>query len=196
MNSFVLRLAALFGVLLSITAIGYTATTTSPPKTPSGWVYPSGKALTNDGNWLTCGADYFTGLRHIGTDIPATLGATVYSIGEGRVAAISPNGWGDGNCAVLVRHLGERGEFIAVYGHIKSTLTVGNYIRIGDSVGTVGKWDGGNHLHFGIHPGKAVPSGSLGRLSDSDCSKPTETNGFVAPISYIRVVRPVAGPIK
>ena len=132
---------AMLSAILGLSTVAMTATNTGPAKTPTGWVYPTGTALTDDGNWGACGKAYFSGKRHIGTDIPAAVGSKVYAIDRGIVVSRSLNGWGDGNIALLVRHLGTRGEFIAVYGHLKSASTnlkAGDSVNSGSVIGTVG----------------------------------------------------------
>lgn len=103
---------------------------------------------------------YFTDLYHNGYDIMASYGQPVYPITGGTVTQLSYDGWTSGgttNMAVIMVHTTSTGQrFRALYGHIQvSTLNqqvkVGAWIPAGTSIGKVGTWSSGNHLHFGIN---------------------------------------------
>jgi|CXWL01.1.fsa_nt_gi murein DD-endopeptidase MepM/ murein hydrolase activator NlpD len=174
-------------------------TTAAIVRTPTGYAYPVDWTLTTDGNFGACGAAaYYAGLRHTGTDIAAAVGTTVRSVGSGRVVqVIGPDlGAGPGNYAVLIQTGGQTSyqTVIAtmVYGHIRNlTVRAGDNVNLGTVLGTVGPYSGGNHLHFGVHPGPSLTfvSRGWGRLATS-CSG-TDYNGFTEPIRYIRTVRPL-----
>jgi hypothetical protein len=169
-------------------------------RTHTGWYFPLqyprvtsyGGAQWPDGNFGFWGSSqYYAGLRHIGTDMLVSAGTSVMTIGPGTVIARSTSGWGTGNVALAIRHTSTSGDFVAVYGHIRSNLQVGSQIQWGQVIGTIGAYpEGGDHLHFGIRPGSTI-SGSWGRISDPDGSHPGETNGFVPPISWINTETPV-----
>ena len=164
----------------------------------NGFYYPI-DGTSGDANWLACGSSYSANVRHLGTDISASETTPVFAVGDGTVVSISgPNvssGWGSGNYAVAIRHESTAGTFIAIYGHIRN-LTVSensdnNTVTPGQQLGTIGPYYNGSHLHFGIRPGSSVPSTNWGRISDSGCNSPNNTNGFVAPITYIEANSPL-----
>lgn len=155
-------------------------------KTKSGFYWPTGAPPPIENNWLGSGCDgqtgYFDGLYHIGRDILAPEGSRVYAISSGEVLSVSQNGWGDDNVAILIKHeLTTNQQFIAVYGHIRSELKIGDKVRGGMSFATVGFWEEGTHLHFGIRPGNTL-AGPYGKMP---CPFEGNTNGFVDPIDWI-----------
>lgn len=156
-----------------------------------------------DANFGACGCDdYVCDIRHLGADLAARVGTEVYPVADGEVIYRSGGrgtGWGEGNLAVFVRHASEDGPFVAVYGHIRSERVVGERVRAGAPLGTVGPYlvlteegwvQGTPHLHLGVHPGPDMPSGPTGQLVDLDCEQPSETAGFVPPVRFLRTHRP------
>jgi hypothetical protein len=194
--------------------------------TPSGFFYPINLAISGDANWSACGPDYFTDLRHIGADLfydsephndSNNIGRPVIAISRGTVIAKSGpsecSGWGIDNFALAIRHSSTTGDFIAVYGHIRTSLNIGDGVDPGEQIGILGAYqehasfgkDKSNvcktsgslltrkaHLHFGVFPStNKFPSTSWGRVKDSNCSHPDSTNGFVNPLDWIRVKVPI-----
>jgi len=90
----------------------------------TGLYAPVEGTISGNGNWLACGNAYFTGKRHLGTDIMRGVGTGVFAVGAGTVLAISQNGWESGNVALAILHESSAGSFVAIYGHIRN-LTVG-----------------------------------------------------------------------
>jgi murein DD-endopeptidase MepM/ murein hydrolase activator NlpD len=169
-------------------------------RTPTGWYYPLQYAMTStyggaqwpDGNFGFWGSSkYFSGLRHIGVDLMAPRNTAVFTIGPGKVIAKSFNGWGDGNVALAILHSSTSGDFVAVYGHIRTGLKVGDQVTWGQQIGTIGPYPDGDHLHFGIRPGSTI-SGDWGRVSDPNGTNTNYTNGFVPPITWINTRTPKA----
>ncbi|MBT4447595.1 MAG: peptidoglycan DD-metalloendopeptidase family protein, partial [Candidatus Komeilibacteria bacterium] len=163
--------------------------------TPTGFYYPTGTSDPGPfAGWLSSGCNpgdpYFPGLYHIGHDYQTDLGAPVYLISDGIIADVSYGGWGetDGqtNVAIFVRHeLSDGTFFLALYGHIQSSFTdedVGVSVYAGNTLGVVGDWDYGIHLHFGVRPGTEIPLTNWGRMP---CDSWPDTNGFVDPINWI-----------
>lgn len=162
-------------------------------KTPTGFYWPTGtNALSNYAEWLALGCngstDYLTDRYHIGKDIAATKGDSVYAIASGKIIARSVNGWGSQNVALVIRHALANGiEFFALYGHVRSALDVGATVTAGEAIATVGPWVYGPHLHFGIHLGPTFPENRFGIMP---CSAWPKTNGFVEPVSWITTQTP------
>jgi murein DD-endopeptidase MepM/ murein hydrolase activator NlpD len=163
--------------------------------------YPTGvyKAAdyTQFAGWLDgCAGSRSSKKRcHLGIDIRADEGAGVYPISGGRIVAISASGWNcrgtSGNVGVVVQHELEDGtEFLALYGHVRTKLTVDDTVCPGKSFATVGQWCNGNHLHFGIHPGLTMPATNWGSLPCGKCKD--HQNGFVDPLEFLRNHRPQA----
>ena len=163
-------------------------------KTSTGFYYPTGASnLTGNTGWLASGcngnSNYFRNEYHIGQDIGVSLNATVYAIADGDVIVRSTSKtWGTGNLGILIKHrLADGSYFIALYGHIRSSLVVGSKVYAGQSFATIGPWSEGYHLHFGIIPSTTYPSGNWGRMP---CSSWPSTNSFVDPISWIKTKTP------
>ena len=159
----------------------------------------AGSAYTNGWQWPTKTSDfggyagflasgcfgntrYTSGQYHIGQDIKAALGASVYPLSEGDVTQISPNGWGTGNVAVIVRHrLSTGGTVIGLYGHVVASVKVGDHVTPTTVLGTVGLWAGGTHVHLGIHPDNVLTS----PFGLQQCAAWPATNGWLDPASYL-----------
>lgn len=165
--------------------------TTTPPRTSTGFYLPTnlGSRPRGCGSWLgrdrAHGGCYIDGYYHIGLDIPGSVGTSVYAVADGVVIARSDDAasWGRGNSALYVRHTLRNGtKFVALYGHITTSVRAGQNVLAGRIIGSVGRWPNGNHLHFGVRPGSAQPPAPTGMVKNP--SWPW-TNGFVDPWSYI-----------
>ena len=184
------RRRAILTSLLPALLIGLTAGDASAQtKTPTGFYYPNGSTphVQMCGGWLARdaahGGCYTNGQYHIGADIEAPLGAPVYAVADGTVVFRSTSGWGTGNVGIAIRHYaGDGTAFIAVYGHIRTSVVAGNIVRAGVSFATIGPWSYGTHVHFGVAPGSTYPSGNLGTLSNTNWAW---TNSFVDPLNWI-----------
>ena len=195
-----LMIGLIFNSLPAAEANSYLATTT-----PTGFYYPTGKPPVYDPpqeygydgactyydcpGWLAREDDYWSGYYHIGQDIEANVEDNVYAISDGRVRYISHGGWGTDNVGIFVKHkLNDGTEFLALYGHIRSSVKVGDDIDGGKSFATIGPFGNEPHLHFGIHPGTSLPPSNpsekigWGRMGIKHWPN---TNGFVDPIAWI-----------
>ena len=164
-------------------------------KTQTGFYWPIGIANFNSGKgwWMSKDPDYFSNYYHIGTDmITRDLNYPVYAISDGKIIYkhCDNNSWGLGNCALLIKHkTSDNNEFVAIYGHIRTSLDQGNTVSAKQILGTTGPWSSGIHLHFGIHPGPEIPysdsaSGiGWGRMTVSHYPN---ANGFVDPIAFLK----------
>lgn len=198
-----------FSVTLTLAFFEITAIAQSNlPKTPTGFHYPVNSIISNDANWLACGYNYDVDTRHNGADLIYGIGTPVYTIGPGTVVFKSgpaeKSGWGIGNYAIVIRHSAKSGDFFAVYGHIQTSLSVGDTVEWQQQIATIGPYretdkntglvkDKTPHLHFGIFPTTfGFPSNGWGRITDNGCVSPNATNGFVAPITFIRTKEPLS----
>lgn len=186
------RLIATMCVLafaVAMLGLGKQPADASPASFPGGYLYPTDTTrVSSGGHWLAQGSGcpspsgYVRGLKHLGVDFGRAAGAPVYAVGPGTVTRISTGGWGTGNVGVGIRHTNSDGStFEAIYGHVRTTLKVGDRVRRGTRIATVGPFSGGAHLHFGIAP-SGLPSNGLGQM---DCWA-SGTNRFVNPITYLR----------
>jgi|GEM_PF-6675621 len=153
----------------------------------TGWQEPlrTNTLGSTKSSWLASGCNgsraYEAGLYHIGQDIPTAVGTAVFPVSAGTVVLVSPNDWGTGNVAVVVRHpIAPTGSILVLYGHIRSNLSVGTPVTPLTMLGTVGDYPQGSHLHVGVH-GDTPLSGALGRLP---CNPAQPTNGFVNPSAF------------
>ena len=166
-------------------------------QTQIGFYYPIGtNQLGNLVGFLSTPPEYFTGLYHLGKDIKAQEGVSVYAIADGELVRISrdESGWGSGNVGLIIRHRLEDGSsFFAVYGHLRTNLSEGVAVSAGQVIGAIGHYKYGSHLHFGIYPGENAPTSPLGRWylpkgwKNGDVLDP---KGFVDPIKWIEEKRP------
>ncbi|MFD0361142.1 peptidoglycan DD-metalloendopeptidase family protein [Nocardia sp. GCM10030253] len=103
------------------------------------------------------------GGAHLGVDMAATDGTTIYSVSDGRVVAAGPAS-GFGNWVVVDSVDTNGRSYSAVYGHMWDS---GVHVRVGDTVtagqpiaqvGSAGE-SSGPHLHFEIVPGGRFTGG-------------------------------------
>jgi murein DD-endopeptidase MepM/ murein hydrolase activator NlpD len=166
--------------------------------------------------WLARDKYYgWTQKYHIAQDIPAKVGEPVYAIADGYIVHVSTGGWGDGNVSIFVKHTLDTGEtFLAVYGHVRDYKAVGTLgdrwpnvktpvpVKAGEPFAKVGPWCVGGdcwdaHLHFGIHPGEAMPTYE-DKLNDRDdigwgmigLNHWPNTYGWKDPIEWITTKKP------
>lgn len=184
------------GILFAQNSVTFTQTATS-------FFYPLGKSTWNKtgGTWLgrDAGNDtdgspaYSSGFYHLGVDMPGNVGDNVFAISNGRIVAVSDSAdsWGTGNKAILVVHTLSNGvEFLAVYGHIVTSVKVGDRLAGGVSFATIGSYPpGGNHLHFSVIS-DINQRGNLGRAANSDWSNKFK---HLDPVNYITTNNPKCG---
>ena len=158
--------------------------------TATGFYYPTGSSdLGTYWDWLAVSGAYY----HLAKDIQADLDDPVYAVDDGVVLSRSTGGWdnipGDSysNIALLVHHqLADGTDYIAVYGHVISSLQPDDPVTAGQQIATIGPWDSFDHLHFGIHPGLDItaPYGWI------DLPVAPPYNGFTNPITWIETQDP------
>ncbi len=131
--------------------------------------------------------------NHLAQDYPAFVGDSVRAVADGQVHRIydSIGGFGGGNPsrngpAIVVKHKKRDGTiFFALYGHISSSLSQGDFVRGNEVIGTVQDYlygSGNNtqhwpHLHFGIWDAENnFPTTNLGYGTD---------RSFVNPVPFL-----------
>ncbi len=198
------------------TPTGFVYPTGLGPNNEKTYNYGDGEAKTyykyykkcgrNDAGWLARGDkyDYVAGKYHIAQDIKCSEGDPIFAISEGIVRSIDSDvcwNWkcdptGD-NKGILIEHtLSNGNKFLALYGHIHpdSDVNVGDEIYPGQPFATLGPYGDQDHLHFGIRPGTAIPPSPWGALPlanwINEDDPPTDTNGFVDPIEWIKTRTP------
>ena len=177
------------------------------PKSGTGFYYPIGRRSWDHGGggWLSQGPSgpddhdpnkkYTEGYYHIGEDMLAPEGSSVYAISKGTVKKIyttSSNAdedkrtWyiGPGNSVMFIEHtLSDDSKFLGMYMHIRPKVREGQEVNAGDEIATIGPWYNAPHLHFGIVPGTRWPASSMGRMRLP--FNPRNTNGFVDPVDWL-----------
>jgi len=176
------------------------------PTAPNGkqsYGYDGACTYYNYAGWLARGdkGHYLSGRYHLGQDMEADVGDNVYAITDGVVAYISYTNWGSGNLGIVLRHkLSDGTEFLALYGHVRSAVSISDNIASGESFAIIGPYDTIPHLHFGIHPGLTIPPTNWGSMPLSSWPDPNaypgdpngpDTNGFVDPIEWINTRTPL-----
>lgn len=161
------------------------------PASLGGYLHPTDNTtVTRGGGFLDQGpgcpnpSGYLSGQKHLGVDFSRPVGAPVYAIADGVVDTVGSSNWdGQGNSALGIRHTNADGStFVALYGHIKHSLSKGATVRRGQSIGTIGSYPpGGSHLHFGINPGK-FPLNGQGSMPCTEAG----SRDFVNPIQYLQ----------
>lgn len=188
-------------VLAVLSFITYSRSTCAQGQTSGNFYYPTGSInfristrwlaadCDGSGEYITRDGDqkYHVGVDIVPTDRDQVVGSPVYAIADGVVDFRSPNGWGKGNVGIIVKHkLSSAIEFLAVYGHIVSSLDVGDSVIAGKPFATIGSYSS-PHLHFGIQlftePDIDTAAGKgWGIMS---CSNWPDRNGFENPIAWI-----------
>ncbi len=136
------------------------------------------------------------GREHLGVDLSATPGTTVYAVCDGVVVSTNA-GFADlVSAVVVVEHECDEplGKVYAYYGHVNSVLLQSESVTAGGVIGTVRDWGWNSHLHYGLsmqlmENWGLVPSGpSLQSLQEQ---------GWLNPMNYFvaNSVRPPVQPV-
>ncbi len=131
---------------------------------------------------------YQSGQYHLGEDLASKLGDSVYAIDKGKIILCSKNGWGEGNCALVIQHK-TKGEldYKAYYGHlVLETAKQSGEVKTGEKIGEIGAWDP-PHLHFGINAENNTPKYfGIGQLPTGyKKGDLLEDYGFIAPSTFL-----------
>lgn len=108
--------------------------------------------------------------EHLGIDLSAAVGDSVYAIADGRILKIHNNMWGsDWKTVILIQHAASDrfGTILVtgIYGHVQRAdqagvtnprtgryWVTGDVVRLGEVIGKVANTKYGPHLHFGLTP--------------------------------------------
>ncbi|HEU4890605.1 MAG TPA: VCBS repeat domain-containing M23 family metallopeptidase [Vicinamibacterales bacterium] len=189
------RRIATVGVLGVMSVVAFASAAAAQSRLPTGFYFPLTTFVsTGCSYWLARDAAHggcypFNGYYHLGYDIRAAAGSPVFAVSAGTVAKIESDN--AGNIAMYVRHtLSDGSAFHAMYGHVRSTLRVGDTVLAGATIATVGPYAStASHLHFGISPGAIVPPGSY--EIGINAYWPS-TNGFADPLNWIMTKSPAS----
>lgn len=178
------RLACVGAVMLLFALVG-SASAVTPGS--GAWYWPTG--TESFGGMSPWWASRGGGIRHLAQDMASPSGHAVYAVGAGRVLeSMYIDGYGPGGSvggAMLVLHRTATGiEFKALYGHLKGLrYDKGDTVAAGAVIGYV-NGASPNHVHFGIHPGRAYPpDGNEFRGHTYD---PDHAYGWVDPVAFLR----------
>lgn len=133
------------------------------------------------------------GTNHLGKDYPAVVGDSVRAVADGQVHLFNDSMPGFGGTkpsrkgpAIVVRHMKRDGTiFFALYGHVSSNFSQGDFVRGNQVIGTVEDYlhgpepkpDHWPHLHFGIWDAENdFPTRRLGYGTD---------RSFVDPVPFL-----------
>lgn len=140
------RTGIALGVLPSVESMGYTVIK----------VFPVQGSCSFSDTW---NAPRSGGRQHIGVDITAATGNSLYAVTDGVISQITVGGSLSGNAIKLAQSDGT----YFYYAHMDSFapgIALGTQVRAGQIIGYVGSTGnaGGPHLHFEVHPfgGEAV----------------------------------------
>jgi murein DD-endopeptidase MepM/ murein hydrolase activator NlpD len=161
-------------------AIRFTPTTDAPPPpTGSGWSFPVGGedgsgwrvTLPLGASWSGNGRNYW---GHLAEDWSkfggANLGQPVYAAADGEVVVAKQN-CGSYLDVIVLKHSvpGIAEPVYSMYGHIESTLRVGDRVTRRQKIGVLGdtRPTFGPHLHFEIKNHTALVNGPFSSCTDA-----------------------------
>jgi len=203
-------------ILVSMAMLAVTLNVFATEKTSSGFYYPT--KTDNFGGYSGWLANQCSPHRdpymhyipwddfyHLGQDIAAPVGSSVYALADGVVEKIQSDedypakpdrwGWGVGNHGLFIRYSLNGGQtFVGLFGHVRTSLKPGDKVVAGQVVANVGPL-ALTHVHFGVFSIDAVePQRGFGRL---ECApnwnniQAPNTNGFTDPIAFIQTHTPL-----
>lgn len=186
---------AILGVLAGASVLAFASTAAAQSRLATGFYFPVTTFISTGCSYFMArdaahgGCYPFNGYYHLGYDLRAAVGERVFAIAAGTVAKIESDN--AGNLAMYVRHtLSDGSPFHAMYGHVRSTLKVGDTVLAGATIATIGPYGAtSSHLHFGISPGATVPPGSY--EIGVNAYWPS-TNGFADPLAWVNTKSPAS----
>jgi len=189
------RRFATLGFLTTLTVLAFASWAGAQSRLSTGFYYPLSTYVSTGCSYYLArdaahgGCYPFDGFYHLGYDNRAAVGAPVFAVSAGTVAKIESDG--AGNVAIYVQHtLSDGSKFHAMYGHVRSTLRVGDTVLAGATIATVGPYGAtSSHLHLGISPGPVIPPGNLEYGVNAYWPS---TNGFTDPINWLLTRSPAS----
>jgi murein DD-endopeptidase MepM/ murein hydrolase activator NlpD len=189
-------LAIVVVLLVSLGPSGSSAVTTAVSKGRNGWFWPTGTTSVGSmGGWM----DYRS--WHLAKDIGAPYRSPVYALTDGVVFSAysdldgyGPGGGHGGAMVVLFRR--EDGAFFkALYGHLYGLkYSKGQAVKAGAVLGYINN-SSPNHLHFGIHPGAALPTDPEHNPFRGHTYVKNKTYGWTDPIAFLEAHTPWVPPV-
>jgi hypothetical protein len=176
------------GIFTAMTVLSFASLAGAQSRLASGFYYPVSEYIATGCSYFLArdaahgGCYPFDGYYHLGYDMRAPVGAPVFAISAGTVAKIESDGVG--NLALFIQHtLSDGSRFHGMYGHVQSTLKVGDTVLAGATIATIGPYAAtASHLHMGISPGSVIPAGNLEIGVNANWPS---TNGFTDPIAWL-----------
>lgn len=156
---------------------------------PAGWVNPAGNAQFEDWDFGRCTGRYLPGMAHLGADSQGYKSGPIRAIAAGTV--VQKKWWGNQNGpAIAIEHRTASGiRFIAVYGHVNSSLGVGARVSAGQTIGSLYDLGSNTHLHFGVRPLSAGENAATAPVKGmSSC--PPNLLGYRDPLPWLAGQRP------
>ena len=206
------RRATWFAVLLAITAslvvslaptrssAASAAVSAAASRGLNGWFWPTG---TSNVGTMSGWMDYRSWNRswHLAKDIGAPYRSPVYALTDGVVFAAYSNldgygpGGGPGGAMVVLFRREDGAYFKALYGHLYGLkYSKGQAVRAGAVLGYVND-SSPNHLHFGIHPGAALPTDPEHNPFRGHTYDKSKTYGWTDPIAFLVAHTPWVPPV-
>jgi murein DD-endopeptidase MepM/ murein hydrolase activator NlpD len=166
----------------------------------NGWYWPTGtdNVGTNSG-WM----DYrsWNHSWHLAKDIGTPYGSPVYALTDGVVFSAYSNldgygpGGGPGGAMVVLFRREDGAYFKALYGHIYGIkYKKGQAVKAGAVLAYINNVSP-NHLHFGIHPGAALPTDPEHNPFRGHTYVKSQTYGWTDPIAFLNSHTPYVPPV-
>jgi hypothetical protein len=128
--------------------------------------------------------------QHLGIDLPAPNGASVFSPVSGRVLLNRTARSDPFEKYLIIR--GDKQGFQHVFGHINSDLEEGTQVIVGERIGAIVSAGTGPHLHWGINSGnvlEAIGAGwGWGRAPVSSTPSQAIERGWINPTAWLAEV--------
>jgi murein DD-endopeptidase MepM/ murein hydrolase activator NlpD len=167
----------------------------------NGWYWPTGTDDVGDhSGWL----DYRSSNHswHLAKDIGAARGRPVYAAADGVVYDMNseldgygPGGGHGGAIVVMYRERGG-GYFKALYGHVYGIkYKKGARVKAGAVLAYLNGVSP-PHCHFGVHPGKALPTDPQHNVFRGHTYAKGRFYGWVDPIAYLDSHTPWVAPAQ
>ena len=149
----------------------------------TGWTNPTSTAF-EDWGFGSCSPPYDGNYAHLGADSHlAPAGRAVVAMAAGTVIG-KVTGW-PGDALGIQHQAGDGTRFVAIYGHINSTVSVGSTVAPGQGIGTVLNQGSNSHLHLGIRPLATGETASVAMIKGRSSCSAFQTYGLVDPLPWL-----------